>query len=235
MYSRYLILILMTGFPYLISYSQFDSAFNRKQMSVNQDLIIQVGAFRNESFAIVLKEKLNDILDKTVFIVPEDGFYKVRIKGFSGEEEMEKFYATLAFIGLKNFWVLPVKKPEEIAHQKVGYNDTIVKPDSEKTALPFGGEKIPALYQSNIALQISVFHDKSEAMNAQKNITAKLNLHVEIVKEWKYYKVFVTGFRTTDEAKKYFTALAQLGYPKISLIMNYDNIQKNDSLSPFGR
>ena len=226
MYSRYLILILMIGFPGFIAYSQFDSPINREQMVINQDLIIQVGAFRNQSFALALKEKLSAIINKTIFIVIKDGFFKVRIKGFSGEEEMEKFYSTLAFLGMKDFWVLPVKKEEEIAQQKVGQTDTIIKTDSEKTSLPVVVEKTSALSQSDIVLQIDVFHNKSQALNAQKIITTKLNLHVEIVQEWKYYKVFVTGFHTIDEANKYFTAIEQLGYSKISLIKNYQKNQK---------
>jgi hypothetical protein len=70
-------------------------------------------------------------------------------------------------------------------------------------------------------LQIDVFHNKSRALNAQKKITTKLNLTVEIVQEWEYYKVFVTGFHTTQEANKYYSPLAKLGYPQISLIENY--------------
>jgi SPOR domain len=230
MYSRYLIVIVMIGFPGFISYGQFDSPLNRKQISIHQDLIIQVGAFRNESYALVLKDKLYAILDKTVIIVTEDGFFKVRIKGFSGEEEMEKFYSTLAFLGMKDFWVLPVKKQEEIAQQIVGQTDSIIKPDSVKTPLPDVGDSTYVLSPPNIVLQIDVFHNKSEALNAQKTITTKLNLTVEIVQVWKYYKVFVTGLRTRDEANKYFIAIAKLGYPKISLIMNYNDIHKPDSL-----
>jgi hypothetical protein len=233
MYSRYLILILIIGFPGLISYSQFDSSLNREQMSVNQDLIIQVGAFRNQSFALSLKEKLHAIIDKTVIIVPEDGFFKVRIKGFSGEEDMEKSYSALAFLGMKDLWVLPRKKQAEITQQQVGQTDTIIIPDSAMTTLPVAGERTPALSQPDIALQIDVFHSKSEALNAQKIITARLNLHVEIVQAWRYYKVFVTGFHTTEEANKYFIPIVQLGYPKISLIMNYNDSQKPDSLSTF--
>ena len=220
MVSRYLILIVMISFHGLISFSQSDSLFNRDQRAINQDLIIQVGAFHNESYALVMKEKLYAVLNKTVFIVTEDGFFKVRIKGFSDEEAMEKFFPTLAFLGMKAFWVLPVKKQEEITQQKVGQTDTIVKPDSEKITLPVVSEKTPDSSQYSIVLQIDVFHNKSEAMNAQKNITTKLNLHVEVVKQWEYYKVFVTGFHSIEEANKYFIAIAQLGYPKISLIVN---------------
>jgi hypothetical protein len=86
------------------------------------------------------------------------------------------------------------------------------------------------LSQPIVVLQIDVFRNKFEAMNAQKIITSKLNLPVEIIQEWNYYKVFVTGFHSTEEANKYFIAIAQLGYRKISLIVNYNNIQKPDSL-----
>jgi len=225
----------MIVFPDLISYSQFESPLNREQKVINQDLIIQVGAFRNQSFALALKEKLSAIINKTIIIATEDGFFKVRIKGFSGEEDMEKFYSTLAFLGMKDFWVLPVKKEEEISEQKVGQTDSIIKPVGEKTTFPVVGEKTPSLSQSDIVLQIDVFHNKSQALNAQKIIATKLNLHVEIVQEWKYYKVFVTGLHTIDEANKYFLAITQLGYPKISLIVNYNKIQKSDSLGTFDK
>jgi uncharacterized protein YutD len=225
----------MIGFHGLISYGQSDSILYRKQMSVNQDLIIQVGAFRKESYALVLKEKLHAILDKTVFIIPEDGFFKVRLKGFIDDKEIEKFYSTLAFLGIKDFWVLPIRKREEISQQKVGQTDTVIIPGSEKPVLPADFNKTPALPPSTVVLQIDVFRNKSEAMNAQKIITSKLNLHVEIVQEWNYFKVFVTGFHTTEEANKSFIAIAQLGYRKISLIVDYHKILKPDSLSTVGK
>jgi len=228
--TRYLIFIVILIFPCHISYGQFDSPFEPKQMVVNPDLVIQVGAFRNESYANVLKGKLSSIIDKHVIIVTEDKLFKVRITGFSGEEEMEKFYSTLAFLGMKDFWVLPVKKQEEIAQQAVIQADTTIKPLTENTALQVVSEEKPAVSQAAIVLQIDVFREKSEALNAQKKIKNKLNLPVEIVQEWEYYKVFVTGFHTREEANKSFTALAQLGYSKISLIENYKKIQRPDSL-----
>ena len=122
---------------------------------------------------------------------------------------------------MKDIWVLPVKKPEETKPQAVVQPDTTKKPESENTTLPVLEEEIPAVSQPTFALQVEVFHDKSKALNAQKRITTKLNLSVEIVQEWEYYKVFVTGFYTTDEAIKSSSAIAKLGYPNISLIENY--------------
>lgn len=218
---RYLILLSLLVFPGLISHGQFNSPFNLNQVEINPDLVIQVGAFRQESNALALRDRLSAILNKSVILVTEDEFFKVRITGFSSREEMGELYPTLAFLGIKNFWVLPVKKPEETKPQAVVQPDTTNKPESENTALPVLAEEIPAVSQPTFALQVEVFHDKSKALNAQKRIITKLNLPVEIVQEWEYYKVFVTGFYTTDEAIKYSYAIANLGYPNISLIENY--------------
>jgi len=216
-----MILLVVLIFPGLITNGQFGSPTNPKHAMINPDLIIQVGAFRQESYSLVLKQKLSDILDNPVILVTEDGFFKVQITGFSSQEEMEKLYPTLAFIGMKNFWVLPVKKQEEIEPQAVAQPDTTKTQVSENEALPVVEEEIPVLSQPVIALQVDVFHDKTDALTAQKRIKTKLNLPVEIVQEWEYYKVFVTGFNTTEEATKYYSALAKLGYPKISLIENF--------------
>ena len=221
MNSRYMILLVVLIFPGLFTNGQFGSPTNPKRAMINPDLIIQVGAFRQESYSLVLKQKLSDILDNLVIIVTEDGFYKVRITGFSSQEEMEKLYPTLAFIGLKNFWVLPVKKQEEIEPQAVEQPDTTKKLDSENVVLPVVEEEIPVLSQPVIALQVDVFHNKTDALTAQKRIKTKLNLPVEIVQEWEYYKVFVVGFKSIEEANKYHSAIAKLGYPQISLIENY--------------
>jgi hypothetical protein len=233
MNSRYLILIVMIGLHRLVSFGQIDSLSSRGQMYFNQDLIIQVGAFRNHSFALALKGKLDAFIDKTVIVVTEDDFFKVRIKGFSAEENMEKFYSALAFLGIKDFWVLPVKTQLEIPQKNLAQTDSLIKPDSEMTTLPILNESVSVLSQSDIVLQIDVFHNKAEALNAQKIISTKLNMHVEIVQQWKYYKVFVTGIHTKEEANKYFVALAKLGYHKISLIVNYNENKKPDSLNTF--
>jgi hypothetical protein len=221
MNSRYLILTIVLVYNSLISYSQFNSPINPKNLSVNPDLIIQVGAFRLEPNSSVLKEKLSAVLDKPVRVVTEDGFYKVQITGFLSQEEMENLYPTLAFLGLKNLWVLPVKKKEEINPEAMIQPDTIKETAIEYPAFPVTADETPVDSLPSIALQIEVYRDKSEALDAQKRIKAKLNLPVEIVQEWEYYKVFVTGFKSTEEANKYYPDIAKLGFPKISLIEHY--------------
>jgi hypothetical protein len=208
-------------FHCLISYSQFNSPVNPKNLSVNPDLIIQVGAFKLEPNSSVLKEKLSAVLDKPVIVVAEGGFYKVQITGFSSQEEMEKLYPTLAFLGLKNFWVLPVKKKEEFNPELSVQPDSIKEKAIEEPTFPVTPEETPVDSLPSIALQIEVYHDKTEALDAQRKITTKLKLPVEIVQEWEYFKVFVTGFKSIDEANKYYPDIAKLGFPKISLIEHY--------------
>jgi hypothetical protein len=221
MYSRYLILSAIMVFHGLISFGQFNSPVNPKNLSINPDLIIQVGAFRLEPNSTVLKEKLSAVLNNPVTVVTEDGFYKVQITGFSSQEEMEKLYPTLAFLGLKNFWVLPVKKREEFNQEASLLPDTIKETVVVEPTFPVTPEETPVDSLPSIALQVEVYHDKTEALDAQRRITTKLNLTVEIVQEWEYYKVFVTGFKSTEEANKYYPDIAKLGFPHISLIEHF--------------
>jgi hypothetical protein len=212
---------MMLVFSGVFSYGQFTSPINPKQVVIDPDLIIQVGAFRQEPNSFVLKQKLSAIINNPVIVVTEDGFFKVRITGFSNQEEMEKLFPTLAFLGLKNIWVLPVKKQEESLPAVVVQQDTIIKPGSLNTDIPITEEDSSLVSQHIIVLQVDVFHNKTKALNAQKKITAKLKLPVEIVQEGEYYKVFITGFQSTEDVNKYYSPLAKLGYPQISLIENY--------------
>ncbi|HBC77214.1 MAG TPA: hypothetical protein DEO60_01245 [Bacteroidales bacterium] len=221
MTSRYLILFSAFVLNSLTSYTQFNSPVNPKDISVNPDLIIQVGAFRLEPNSSVLKGKLLAVLDYPVTVVIENGFYKVQITGFTSQEEMEKLYPTLAFLGLKNFWVLPVRKREEINVEAIMLPDTPGETIVRNPDTPVIADDPPIDSIPSIALQIEVYRDKSEAIDAQRIIKTKLNLPVQIVQEWEYYKVFVTGFKTVEEANKYYPDLAKLGFPKISLIEHF--------------
>ena len=50
---------------------------------------------------------------------------------------------------------------------------------------------------------------------------SKLNLPVEIVKQFDYYHVIVTGFLSREETFQYYPELAGIGYPGVTLIPNY--------------
>jgi hypothetical protein len=79
----------------------------------------------------------------------------------------------------------------------------------------------PAFTAPSIALQVAIYHRESQALKARKKIVSKLSLPVEIVKQYDYYHVIVTGFYTREETYPYYPELAGIGFPGITLIENY--------------
>jgi hypothetical protein len=104
-----------------------DPKKSNKENSVQDfstDMVIQVGAFRQEVNANGLKDRLSAVLDKPVIIIHEDGFFKVRIIRFASLFEIEKIIPTLNLLGYRNFWVfIPKKKPNALSQ-------IVVKPDT---------------------------------------------------------------------------------------------------------
>jgi hypothetical protein len=115
-------------------------------------------------------------------------------------------------LGIKNVWVFHNRPKEELIAMDSVKADTIAKAGIENLPVPMVMEETPAV-EPTINLQVGVFHSKAEALKAQRRIIAKLDLPVEIVKEWEYYIVFVTGFKTREEMFVYYPKLAALGYP----------------------
>ncbi len=193
------------------------------------DMAIQIGAFRQESNALSMSKRVSSLIDKNVEIVREDGLHKVRITGFSTPEEMERYIPTLEILGIKDFWILTVKARESVVpgpevpleeRPVIIPVDSVIQPVYEIPEIAPAIEEPPAPVPS-VALQVAVFHQRAKALRAQKRITDKLGLPVEIVKQWDYYHVIVTGFYTREETIRYFPELAALGYPGITLIENY--------------
>lgn len=185
------------------------------------ELTIQVGAFRQENNALVLREHLASRIDKPVSIVHEDGYFKVRITGFETAEELLKYIPILNLLGQRDIWILPFRRREEPAV----IPPVAIAPDTsripvEKAEVPVIEEKPPAP-EPTVALQVAIFYRKSQALRAQKRITSKLGLPVEIVEQWGYYHVIVTGFFTREETYRFYPELAALGYPGVTLIENY--------------
>ncbi len=199
------------------------------------DMAIQAGAFRNESFALTLQNRLNALVDKPVVIIHEDGFHKVRITGFDSMEELERFLPSLGIMGLKDVWIPPLRERTETTQPVTVTPDTIqagkdmispvkVRPDSTLRVSPLPTAPVakdkPAVTKPPISIQIGVFHSRAQALRAKRRITSKLGLPVEIVPQWEYYRVIITGFYTREETYEYYPELAGLGYDSVYLIEN---------------
>ena len=189
------------------------------------EMSIQIGAFRNEDYAKALVDKLSFTLGKKLVIVREDGFHKVRVTGFDSAEDMEKTIPALGILGVDDIWVIPV---EQVAvdttgavREEVEVPDDIgqidletIKPDTtlKKEDLKFN--------EPQFSLQVAVYPKRTQAMRAKRKIENRLNLPVEIVQQWDYYRVIVTGFFTPEETYRYYPELAGLGFDSIILIDN---------------
>jgi cell division protein FtsN len=94
--------------------------------NITPDISIQVGAFRQEANANQMKQKISAIVGKPVSIVREDGYFKVRVSGFTSMEELQAMVPELRKMGLNDIWVPPVKKQPEIIKPAVQTPDTAI-------------------------------------------------------------------------------------------------------------
>ena len=145
---------------------------------------------------------------------------------------MKKLEGSIGKLGLKDIWILPFKRQpveepavlqREAPPTPVVWQEEVPLVVRPETTLRLKEEKIVtrvAPPQPTISLQVGVFYKQSEALRAQRRITAKLKLPVEIVKQYDYYHVIITGFFTREETYKYYPELAGLGYPSITVIEN---------------
>ncbi|MFO7669160.1 MAG: SPOR domain-containing protein [Bacteroidales bacterium] len=215
-------------------------------MTITEDSwAIQLGAFKVKNNATRFQKKLREELGKDVEIVMEDGFHKIRILEIKDRVEVDAIIAMLHETGHNEFWVIHLKamqqlvilkevtdtveqvveivieEVEDIRPEEAGVKDSI--PEVIPLVVP---EMImedtvqaePEVEMPKISLQAGVFPKLSLAMKAKKRIESKLNLTVEIVQEWDYYRVLVRGFYTVQETYKYYPELVGLGYDKIILI-----------------
>ena len=208
-------------------------------VAISPEMLIQLGAFNLKTNALKLRDLVSSKIDSKVVITEEDGYYKVRVVATpiidqTVLEEMKKL-DDLRKLGLKDLWVVPFKpqpfeeKVEEpvviqrepapatvdrIMDVPVIEKPVIITPELKEEKL----ETPVTKPEPKFSLQVAVFYKQSDALRAQRKITSKLKLPVEIVKQYEYYHVIVTGFYTREETYKYYPELAGLGYPGITLI-----------------
>jgi len=233
---RYLSLLIIFLAPLLFA-SVNDPHSPKSLQDFSPDIVIQVGAFHHEPNALALKERLSHLLNNTIVTVSSEGYFKVRIVGFKNIEEIEKLIPALGLLGIKDLWVFRTKKEDDkskvaavadtslktikdkdIKPQVTESSDTSLKSGRDKMNLPDTTMLKPTNETTTINLQVGTFHRRSQALRAQRRITSRLNLPVEIVREWEYYIVFITGFQTREEIFKYYPKLAALGYPDSFMI-----------------
>ena len=205
--------------------------------SDTSEIVMQLGAFRRKANALALLERLSVPLGKRVTIVHEGGYYKVRVSASplikqTVLDEIRRLMPKTGKLDLKDIWILPFKaqplppqarvtetvpEPVEIKHVV----PVLATPEIQVTTVENRLKAPAAQKEPTIALQVGIFHRQSQALRAQRKIINALNLPVEIVMQFDYYHVIITGFFTREETFKYYPELAGLGYPGITLLENY--------------
>ncbi|MBN1107611.1 MAG: SPOR domain-containing protein, partial [Bacteroidales bacterium] len=170
---------------------------------VPSQMSIQVGAFRNEGYAVALQKRLSTMVDNPVEIVLEDDLYKVRVTGFTSRLDLERLLPTLGMMGLRDLWVPPVTLPadtvvtvilpedlpaEQAADSVVAAPDVLlIPPVPADTLAPLPEIKPEEMREPEIeviapyALRVGEYIKRSQALRAQRKIRKDLELESEII------------------------------------------------------
>lgn len=207
------------------------------ERAILSQLSIQAGAFRNVENAKALRERLSFMVSKPVVIVSEDGYYKVRITGFKDRQDLEKLLPVLGMLGLKDIWIPPVKipldseKPAPVKEEVRPVPDTAGKeiplpavppdtlktiPSTEKKAEEIIPETAPP--RPTVSLHVGEFRKRSQAIKAQKKISSKFKVPVELYMKWDTYHLIITGFYKREETFRFYPELAGMGYTNIYVL-----------------
>jgi len=194
------------------------------------------GLFGEKSEAQDTLKRIYDKYGRRLIIVYEDGFYKLRTPETPLLKQpvidvMKKHEPSIGRLEVKDKWSLPVitypVEEEQPAPEitRITLDKAVMTKEFPVLAKPTDTgiiSKEPVIIlappEPTISLQVGVFRNKAEALKAQRRIVKKLNLPVEIVQEYEYYKVIVTGFHTREETYRYYPELTQIGYPNIYMI-----------------
>jgi len=203
-------------------------------LSAAETASLQLGIFRKMSDAIALRHTLSADSREKARIIYEDGYYKLIIPQLpildpTVLNAMSNLTPSFGHLDLKDTWKVPytrVPLEEPVIKEPVVIRKAFVKSDSTLSLTTRRPDRLiiaekPDIGEPSIALQVAIYIKESKALKAQKIIMSKLNRPVEIVKQFDYYHVIVTGFYTREETFEYYPELAGLGFPGITLIQDY--------------
>ncbi len=195
---------------------------------------LQLDAFRLRSGAIGLRKQISAPITEKITIDNKGIYYRLDtpdqpILDPTVLEAIENLLPSYGKLDVKNAWQAPVAvqpfmepaEREPVVIQKVFVrSEESIRITGEKPGRLSMSEK-PVIGEPTVALQVAIFIKESQALRAQKRIMTKLNLPVEIVKQFDYYHVIVTGFYSREETFQYYPELAGIGYPRVTLLPNY--------------
>lgn len=201
--------------------------------------VIGLKAKQQQLVIIEKRDSMMTISEMKSFITPGKDFYKFELKQNSAIKpvildfmEADRRIEKPVFEALPS---LPEEKPEAMVVQPMEIRPIVSIPERAETNLlrfefvnamstpglivNHAAKPASALIKGEpiISLQVAVYTKKSDALRAQRRISSKLKVHVEIIQQWDYYRVVIPGFYTREETYRFYPDLAGLGYggPKL--------------------
>ncbi len=184
----------------------------RELVTITEDYYaVQFGAFRNKLYAEIMKKKVDGVLDKNVELFEEDGFWKVRITGFDGRDDLNRYIPIINGQGITEIWVITNKAVRSDWLTKEREDSlALVKETLEKQAIP--------VIISGTTIQLGAFSSEEETSSMTDRLLAAAEKLVTIRQEEGVYKVQITGFADTNEVRDFIPLLKKHGFTDILVI-----------------
>ncbi len=147
----------------------------------------QMGAYKTKAVALAAVRILEALTVKQTTIVFENGYYKVRVLGLSGQEEANSLIYNI----------------EHSQKQKVS---------KQKSAIINGGIKSLSEKRSNFIIQVGAFGQQKNATKVKEDLAKTSGYPVVIIFEDGYYKVQINGFHGWQQADKMVRKIIETGY-----------------------
>jgi hypothetical protein len=153
----------------------------------NMGKVLQIGAFKIKSNALVAQKKTRTCTDKPVVLFYEQGLYKVGITGLTGEKGVESLIGKLSQEGY------PLAYFKELASKDRRKKEIDNQPYSA-------------------VIQVAAFAIKENAIRTRQNIIKAFNHPVTMIIENGFYNVQISGFAGRNEAIAFIPGLFDLGF-----------------------
>ncbi|MRR19481.1 hypothetical protein EG827_04745 [bacterium] len=211
--------IITTDTSYLVVHE-----VTRELMTITEDYYaVQFGAFRTKRYAEIMKNKVETALDKKVELFEEDGFWKVRITGFDGREDLEKYIPVIHGQGITEIWVITNKavKGEWITTSRED-SLALVRETLREDSLALAGETvseapIPVVI-AGTTIQLGAFNSLEETVSMSDRLLAAAEKLVTVRNEGGLFKVQITGFADTNEVRDFLPLLRKHGFVDIVVL-----------------
>jgi len=199
-----------------------------QELGKKVEIVIEDGFYKTRILEIEDREEVNDIIDR-LHATGHNVFWVIRLKAMQQLTVLKVVTDTVQEV-VEVPVEEAVEEPEEPAEEPA-IEEPVEEELEEIVVVPLLTDTIPETVteevmpepeEPKVSLQVGVFPKLSEAMRAKRKIESKLNLTVEIVQEWDYYRVLVRGFYTIQETYKYYPEIVGLGYDEILLIDESD-------------